>query len=387
MKEMKKKNRSYRFMTDSGAAKGSSFGKTVLLRSFGNISAYEFSFPFQGMTKIREALKIKFKSLLGDGAAHVSLIPFLSKIEKKSVSGCVFVIRNDEKTGETGMRSNAAVTANCAVWPTPLVFASETAPDGLLVCSGEHDVTSVWFKDWTPVFYRVLPKNATTPEEEKKSVLEYIERSGGHVDKTLLVDLADYSDEDLRSLGSLTISACPAYERLDLSETGASRQETREKIISRVSVTGRTALFAGLVCLVLMMGVYFKQSRAAVNTLNHTGDIYEMSFGERSAQPAVSARMKLAGAGKSNQGYSLLSFIYDISDAWKKLGKEPGITIETLKYGPEASDILGTAKKDESIGRFRSYIEEAGAFPRTENIQTVLGGGLRFNMSIRRNGE
>jgi hypothetical protein len=148
-------------MDGSGAAKSASFGKSVLLRSFENISAYEFSFPFQGMTKIREALKIKFKSLLGDGALHVSLIPFLTKIEKKSASGCVFVIRNDEKTDQTSpipdAKAQIAVAANCAVWPKPLVFACEAAPDGLLVCSDENRVSSVWFKNWTPVF---LPRIA-----------------------------------------------------------------------------------------------------------------------------------------------------------------------------------------------------------------------------------
>jgi hypothetical protein len=367
-------------MDGSGAAKNPSFGKSVLLRSFRNISAHEFSFPFQGMTKIREALKIKFKSLLGDGASRVSLIPFLSKTEKKSVSGCVFVIRNDEKTGE-------AAAVNCAVWPKPMVFACEAAPDGLLVCSDGHDITSVWFKNWTPVFYRVLPADTTTPEEEKRSVLEYIERSGEHAGRVLLVDMKDYSDDDLRSLGSRTMSACPMYERLDLSETGASRRETREKMISRLFIGGRAALVSGLVCLVFMAGVYFKQSRIAGDTLNQAGDIYEMSFGERSMQPVISARGKFAGAGKKSPGYSLLSFVNDISNAWKKLGDEPGIVIETLKYGPEASDILGTAKNNESIQRFRSFIEETGSFPRTDNIQTVLGGDLRFSMNIRRNGE
>jgi hypothetical protein len=177
------------------------------------------------------------------------------------------------------------------------------------------------------------------------------------------------------------------YERLDLSETGASRQETREKIISRLTVAGRTALASGLICLVLMAGAYFKQSLVAGDTLNHTGNIYEMSFGESSMQPMVSAGRKLTDAGKNGPRYSLLSFVSDISNAWKKLGNEPGITIETLKYGPEASDILGTAKNNESIGRFRSFIEETGNSPRTDNIQTVLGGDLRFSMNIRRNEE
>jgi hypothetical protein len=374
-------------MDGSGTAKGASFGKSVLLRSFGNISAYEFSFPFQGMTKIREALKIKFKSLLGDGAQRVSLIPFPTKIEKKSVSGCVFVIRNDENTAVSDMTAKYAVTPNCAVWPKPLVFACEAAPDGLLVCADENGIASVWFKNWTPVFYRVLPSDSTTSEEEKQSVLEYIERSGGHVDKTVIVDLKDYSDEDLRSLGSLTMSACPMYERLDLSETGASRQETREKILSRLSIASRVALAAGLVCLALTVGIYFKQSLVAGDTLNHTGDIYEISFGERSMQPMVSAARKLANAGKDGLGYSLLSLADDISNAWKKLGDDPGITIETLRYGLEASDILGTAKNNESIQRFRSFIEETGGSPRTDNIQTVLGGDLRFSMNIRRDDE
>jgi hypothetical protein len=136
-----------------------------------------------------------------------------------------------------------------------------------------------------------------------------------------------------------------------------------------------------------MVGVYFKQSLVAGDTLNHTADIYEMSFGESSMQPMVTASRKLTDAGENGPGYSLLSFVRDISGAWKKLGDEPGLTIETLKYGPEASDILGTAKDGGSIQLFRSFIEETGASPRMDNIQTVLGVGLRFNMNIRRNGE
>jgi hypothetical protein len=183
------------------------------------------------------------------------------------------------------------------------------------------------------------------------------------------------------------MSACPMYERLDLSETGANRQETREKIISRLAVTGRVALAAGMVCLALMVGVYFKQSIVAGDTLNHTGGIYEASFGESSVQPTISARRKFVDAGKDEPGYSLLSLVSDISYSWKKLGAEPEITIETLKYGPDASDILGTAKNNESIQRFRSFIDETGSTVRTDNIQTVVGGDLRFSMNIRRNGE
>jgi hypothetical protein len=376
---MKDKTGSHRFVA-SGFDVGRASGGAVLLYPFKNLAVREFSFPFHGTSKVRDALKIQYRPLLGEGMQNVGFIPFFTKLEKKSSAGCLFITHEDETA--SAEREAQAISGNCLVWPAPLAFAGEVGPNGLLIWSDGGRVTSVWIKDWAPSLYRTAPPG-TTPEEAENAAMEYIAGAGGTAEKVLLVDSVDVSADSFQACGARTMKLAPMYAQLDLSSRGANIQEEREKLFDAISKTARAALVSGLICLTGAFALHAKQASTAASGGHAPEAAYETAFGERSMQPVASALSKLRAARDGGISTTLSSMLEDIASVHGKMPASSDIAIETLRYGSDGADILGTAGGNESIQSFRGMMEELGYGARTDNIQTVPGGGMRFNMNIR----
>jgi hypothetical protein len=381
----KEKTGSYRFMV-SGSVSGKLSGHdVVMLYPFKNLAAYEFALPFYGISKARDALKIRFRPLLGEGSDDVVFIPFFTQIEKKSSSGALFLLH--ERDAASAEKEIAAISGQCLIWPTPLAFAGEVGPDGLIIWSGDGCVTSVWIKNWTPALYRTVSLEETTPKNEEEAVLEFIKKAGGSVPKTLTLDSNDVSFSDIQECGTRTITRCPAYAQLDLSGRGTNMQEEKERIYGVISKAARAALVLGLTFLIALCGVYAAQSALLSAYGDNPSAVYEAAFGERSMQPVVSALSKLRVAQSGGTPDTISSLLADISSLYEESGIAGDVTIETLRYGSDNTDIMGTAKDNEAIRKFREDLEKIGYNPRTDSIQTIPGGNMRFNMNIMKKGE
>jgi hypothetical protein len=374
---MKDKTSSYRFVSP-GAGKIS--GSVVLLFPFRNLAAHEFSFPFIGTSKARDALKIQYKPLLGEGVQNVGFIPFFTRIEKKTSSGCAFIVREDEAT--EAEKQASGIAGDCAVWPSSLAFAGEVGPNGLIVWSDGDFTTSVWIKNWTPALYRTV-SGETSPEEEERRAVEYIEQAGGVIEKTLIVESSDVSVDDMQSCGARTLKLCPMYAALDLSGRGANIQEERERLFDAVSKISRVAVISGLVFLAVMLALFARQSSIAAESALAPGAVYESAFEERSMQPVASSLTKLRSS-RDGTPETISAILEDISSVYGRIGEGENIVFETLRYGSDGTDILGTSKNNDSIQRLRSLLEDLGYTARTDNIETVPGGDMRFNMNISR---
>ncbi|MDR1509902.1 MAG: hypothetical protein LBS53_09720 [Synergistaceae bacterium] len=377
---MKEKTGSYRFMV-SGSVTGKLSGHdVVMLYPFSNLAAHEFTLPFYGISKARDALKIRFRPLLGEGAEDVVFIPFFTQIGKKSSSGTLFLLH--ESDAAAAEKEIAEVSGQCLIWPTPLVFAGEAGPDGLIVWSGGGRVTSVWLKNWTPVLYRTVSLEGTTPEAEETAALEFIKHAGGTVSKTLLVDSNDVSFSDIQECGMRTVASCPAYGRLDLSGRGTNMQEEKERMYGVIAKSARAVIVFGVTVLIALCGIYAGQSAVLSEYGDNPSAVYEAAFGERSMQPVASALSKLRAAENGGASDTLSPLLTDISSLYGKSGASGDITIETLRYGSDGADIMGTAVNNEAIQKFRDALEEIGYTPRTDSIQAIPGGNMRFNMNI-----
>jgi hypothetical protein len=140
------------------------------------------------------------------------------------------------------------------------------------------------------------------------------------------------------------------------------------------------------VFLLAACGVYFMQSPLAASDGENAAALYETAFGEKSMQPLASAAQRLRATREGKRPDTLASMLRDLSSLWERLGGEPGIAIETLRYGSDSTDILGSAESNESIGRVRAILEELGYATRADNIQAIPGGGMRFNMNVSKGG-
>jgi hypothetical protein len=111
--------------------------------------------------------------------------------------------------------------------------------------------------------------------------------------------------------------------------------------------------------------------------------VYETAFGDRSMPPVASAPSKLRLArDQGDAPVTLYAMLKDLYSVHVTIPNSSDILIESLRYGSGGADVIGTASGNEAIQRFRGRLEEMGYSARTDNIQTVPGGNMRFNMNI-----
>lgn len=375
---MKDKTSSYRFLI-SGSGTGKLSGRVVLLYPFKNLAIREFAYPFNGTSKVRDALKIQYRPLLGESVQNIGFIPFFTKHEKKSSAGCLFMT-SDAEAAEAE-REAAGISRDCVVWPAPMAFAGEVGPDGLIVWTNGDCVISIGINNWAPFLYRAV--HGITLDDEATRTARLIKESGGVCESIFAVDSRDVSIDELQIYGKRAIKMCPMYAILDLSARGTNIQEERERLLDRITRTARAILVSGVLGLLLAGALYAWQSSVAFSARAATMSLYETAFGDHSMQPVASALTKLRMA--RDQGDAPLTLNKTLADIYSVYGRIPNssdILIESLRYGSGKADIIGTATGNEVIQHFRGMLEEMGYAARTDNIQTVPGGNMRFNMNI-----
>ena len=359
-------------------------GTRVLLYPFRNLSLQEFTFPFAGLSKVRDAIKIRLKPLLGSSSDDVSVIPFFVNAGKKTSHGSACILFG----GETGDAEESIFGGdkNYLVWPAVLAFAGETGGSGIVIWVDDDSVTSVWIDEWTPLFYKFADISLSTPEQEEEFMSAYVSGQGKTADKVIRRFRRDTSDEEIQLCGAQTLELCPAYEKLDLSGKGTNLLEARERTVSTLTGAGRALLMSGSIFLLLVLGLYLQKSSLADESGLLPGDLYKTSFGEASHQPMSSAKAKLNAIQDPQKETTLTQTMADITKIWDNIGKSDDIYIDLMKYSAEKTDVIGTAKNSEAIQRLRGQLEKHDYSVKTDNIQKIQSGELRFNMTITRKG-
>ena len=372
-------------LDDTNRSKTSVYsGNCILLYTFTNIAVQQFHFPFTGISRVKEALRIQFRPLLGDASQNVSIVPFFVKNEKRTSSGCVFLL-----FGQNGFDDDAlSQNEKTSIWPVALAFAAEVEGTGLIVYSDEAFITTLWLENWTPKYYATSPFEKSDVEREKDAALKYIASQGATVERFFTVSKNELSDDDIQRFGASALSACPAYAALDLSNRGTNLLEMREKMSVALTRFGKILTACAAFLLAIAGGIYYQHySLLSASALN-AETLYFTSFGERSRQPLSSARAKVRSLNSpGGADTSLLEVVRSFSVAWSHFTTSSDITLELLRYGSENTDVMGTAENNESIQKLRSLLEEEGYTPRVDNIQRIPNGALRFNMSITRGGK
>jgi hypothetical protein len=370
---------------DDGFRQSPSDGGEILLCPFKGISVHSFSYPFSGISQIREALRIRFRPLLGDASELVSIVPFVVNSEKRLSTGCVFLLSHEEIDE---VEADIGGGETLRIWPDALAFSGEVDGSGLIILSGDDSISTVWLEEWTPMFYKTVPAGENIEEEEERLAVQYASGQGKEINKVFSVNRADLTDSDLQEYGLRTLAKCPAYEQLDLSRRGASILEKREKVVGALLRVAGLAAAAGVIALLVTGGVYVYNSSVAAASQGGVEAIYAASFGERSSQPLRSVNEKLRSLSGQEDETTLYEMLRSVSSVWGKTEASLDVYIETLRFGAENTNIIGTAKSNEAIRNLQRSIEDEGLSARTDNINTISAGGdLRFNLNISRGGE
>lgn len=384
---MKNSSNSYRFVLldphdAQRAQKNIVPGDQIFLYPFKNISLHSFSFPFSGLSKVRDALRIQYKPLLGEGSEAISFIPFFVNMGKRSSSGCVFMLFGAETAS---IEENLSANKNTfMLWPTAFAFAGEIEGSGVILLQDRNTISTLWVQDWVPMFYKTADNADTTLEDEENLVLAYISEQGKTTDRILRLSGEDLSEDQIQSYGSQTLAGCPAYEQLDLSNKGTNLLEKREQMTRMLTRSGKVSIAAGILVFLLAGGLYLQRAPLANEESQNLETIYRSSFGETSRQPVSSALTKIRTLEKPEMDASLQSTLRVVSSIWDKMSASGDIFLEVVKYSSDNTDILGTAENNDSIQHLRSLLEAEGYSSKADNIQKIPSGELRFNMTISR---
>lgn len=356
-------------------------GDRVFLRSYSNLAVRGFHFPFSGISRIREALKLSFRPLLGNASQQVSLIPFFAKNDRRSSDGCAFLLFG----GEIEDKSLSSAARNDLIWPLPVVFAGRIGGAGLIVVTDGDISSALWMDDWVPKYYATMRTSESSSEELVRSAQMYAVSLGNEITEICNIDIADLSDDEIQAAGDQTMRAHPQMASLDLSNKGMDMLEMRERIISSLTWFGRAMAATGALMLMMIGALWFHHTSLLDRADGSTRQVYQKAFGEQSSQPLSSARAKLRAVSSGEaRDISLLEISRSFSSAWDILGASPDIVMDSVRYGPENIDITGTSAGNEQIQRLRSILDEDGYTVRVDNIQRIPNGDLRFNMSIVR---
>ncbi len=356
-------------------------GNCILLYTFTNIAVQRFHFSFSGISRVKEALRIQFRPLLGDASQKISIVPFFVKNEKRTSSGCVFLMFGEQEKDDELLAQNE----NAVIWPVALAFAGEIEGTGLITYVDEAFITTLWVENWTPRYYATSPSGKGDADLEKTTAMNYIVSQGATVERFFAVNKNELTGDDIQRYGSATLLACPAYAALDLSNRGTNLLEMREKLSGALERFGKILGACAALFLMVAGGVYYRQHSILSLSAVNAETLYFNAFGERSRQPLSSARAKVRALNAEERTeVSLLEILRSFSAAWSVFDTSGDITLETLRYGAENTDVMGTADNNESIQTLRARLEGEGYSPRVDNIQRIPNGSLRFNMSITR---
>ena len=348
----------------------------VLLYAFQGLSVFPFSLPFSSTARVKEALRIQYRPLLGNATAGIALVPFFVEKTKKSSRGCVFLFYEEE----VQKFESFLASSDCLLWPRFMAYAACCAGNGLVVVTTEDTIVTACFVDYIPQFYKTIEAARSTAEQEKDAALSALGTLAASME-IVFIDERDLDADALRRFGNDVLANCPAYAQLDLSSKGTTQLERREQVLSTLQQGGKALCVCGAVLFLLSCGIYFQNSAILRQTPLHNETLYATAFGENSRQPLASSlahvRELHAGAGEQ----TLHTLLQTLSNVWVE-GEFSGLAIENLKYGNDSADFTGTSENNENIQKLRAAIEAAGYLPKVENIQRIPGGALRFTMSI-----
>ena len=359
----------------------------LLLIPFRTLSVHPFSFAFRSPKDVRDALALRFRPLLS-GESPVEVLPMVLGKKDGGVSGAAWCLSGEEIPGsEPGLPLDKNI-----VWPLPLALASAVNGDGIAIYSGRSILASALFRRGVPLFCRCrVPEDGEDAVgTEKGWCLDLAASLGEEMSEEDL--WVGEGDEALRSAAEATASRYPAFLAVNFSRPALTASRARERTAGLYRRIAAWAAVAGLFFCLIQWSLSL-QIRSSVAAMARQGEtLYREAFGtaEGVTDPLSQARGKLAalsgGRGKENS-FPLL--VATLGRTWTEEGrrKKDFPVLEQLRFSGEGLDVIGTAGRMEGISALRDAAGEAGFRPSIGDIQQIPGGGLRFTLSLKRNGQ
>ena len=360
----------------------------LLLFPFCTASVHPFSFPFRSPKDVRNALSLKFRPLLA-AEEEVEIAPFVTGGEKGGSEGVVWCLSRSEVPDE----KSAPSVGNHVAWPLPLALASTVNGEGIAVFRNETFLASAVFRNGIPVFSRC---RAADPEDGGiEAEVDWCRRyaAGEEGESASRAVWTGTGDEDLLLAARRTVNQFPALLEINVSRPALQASLARERTALILGKASAWAAAAGLLFCLVQFSFLSRAEKERESFSRQSVALFSevMGEGEKIVDPLSQARGKLAGLKGSGMEKSTLSMLLShLGKTWMGGGdsrKADFPVLEQIRWsGDGGAELSGSSSAMESIHSLRAAAEAGGYRASLGDIQQVPGGGLRFSLSLRRDG-
>ncbi|MCL2009300.1 MAG: hypothetical protein FWG71_01980 [Synergistaceae bacterium] len=356
---------------------------SLSLVAFKSIAITPFSFPFNNVLRVREALKLQ--SLPYAAAGEMEFFPFLLEKTSRSGSGVVFYL----PSGELENYPVPQPQTENRVWPAPLPLVSQIGGEGVTFWMDEENICSMLWRGGAPVLYRWKPRAGATSDTELAWYELYCKSKGGETGEVFVMDATVQSElARLPDIVKESLALCPWIGDVNMSRGALDSAVVLERIVQSLSKAVSWILIMGLFVLA-GNGLRYYEARRNVNALRgRTVELYRSVF-EPSRTGPVSDPLGLARStvhqlkGGSSDGHSMSEMFSNLGDIFEQ-NPDMNVTLDVTRYNPDGVDYTGSAPDMETAQEFRRAWSERAGSAQLGNLNTVPGGsGYRFDLYVR----
>ena len=356
----------------------------VSLASFKSVAITPFSFPFNNVLRVREALKLQ--TLPYAAAGEMEFFPSVLEKTSRSCSGVALFIPSCELENPPMPQPRI----ENIVWPAPLALVSKVGGEGVTFWLDEENICSMLWRASVPVFYRWKPRSGEGAVEKELAWYDLYCRSKGEEAGEIFV-LDATAPSELAKVPAIVVESvalCPWIGEVNISRRAIDSAVVLERMVHSLSKAASWVLIMGLMVLA-GNGLRYYEARKNVDALRlRTMELYRSVF-EPSRTGSIPDPLGLARStvqqlrGGSSEGHSISEMFSSLGAIFEQ-NPNMDITLDVARYNADGVDYTGSAPDMETVQVFRrAWVEKAGSV-QLGNLNTLPGGtSYRFNLSVK----
>lgn len=356
----------------------------VSLTAFRSVAITPFSFPFNNVLRIREALKLQ--TLPYATAGEMKLFPFIIEKTSRASSGVAVYT----PSGELENYPVPSTQMENRVWPAPLVLVSKVGGEGVTFWLDEENICSMLWRGGIPILYRWKSRADATSDTELAWYERYCKSRGEEVGEVFVMDATIPPElAKIPDIAKESLALCPWIGDVNMSQSALDSAVVLERLVQSLSKVASWILIMGLLILV-GNGLRYYEARRNTNEFRRRAvELYRSAF-EPTRTGAIPDPLGLARsavhelrAGPTD-GRSISDMFYDLGAIFEQNPGMEGITLDVTRYNPEGVNYTGSAPNMEMAQEFRRAWAEKAYSAQLGSLSSIPGGsGYRFELYVR----
>jgi hypothetical protein len=346
-----------------------------------SIAISPFSFPFNNLLRVREALKLQTLPYATTGG--MELFPSLVEKTPRSSSGVAWFVPSADL--ENAIIPDPQI--DNMVWPAPLPLVARVAGEGVTLWLDEENICSMLWHGGVPVIYRWKPRERATVESERAWYEAYCKSKEEELGDIFALDATKpYELSRFMEILKESLELCPWIADVNLSKNAINNAMVLERAVRSLSRAVSWALIAGLFVLA-GNGLRYYIARQNIDALlEQSSNLYRSVFDPSRAgkipNPLDLARARMSEIKSGTEERSIIGVFSDLGNILEQ-NPSMDVTLDLVRYNLEGVDYTGSAPDMETAQDFRRAWADISGTAQLQNIQNVSGVGYRFDLSVK----